>query len=357
MEIQQNGENIVLRQIQAKRDIPNVDVQVGTIGGWIQSEECLSHDGDCWIDHTSKVFNRTTVIDDAQIRDSSIQGNHVIGGSSILQGCEFKGHGSRIKGRNILIRVNVEGSIIISGETDISHTNIWGGLRANTIPNPTEKIVIRTCEFFEANYVAGGSVLENSTLRNVYLLGNKNEVSNSTVECSAMANFTEKVSIHYSQMRNMKHLNCQQGYFARVLIDGLVKLDVENGVFSGVSISEVNQLHALGFVSLVDNHDGNEMVMGYDEELIPPTIHIAGYEYRLNNVKTKGVLNLEGNWRIMETELNGHINITAPFIPNRQTSLNELRDSTLNDFAQIIIGSRDGVTLEHLNMKDDDIYS
>ena len=37
----------ILHRIQAMRDFGGV--QKGDLGGWVESEENLSHDGDCWI--------------------------------------------------------------------------------------------------------------------------------------------------------------------------------------------------------------------------------------------------------------------------------------------------------------------
>ena len=48
-----------LHQIRAIRDFGNV--KAGDIGGWIEKEENLSHDGDCW------VFGNTVVYGDAKV--------------------------------------------------------------------------------------------------------------------------------------------------------------------------------------------------------------------------------------------------------------------------------------------------
>jgi hypothetical protein len=38
-----------LTQIRALIDIPLVGVKAGDLGGWIEKEENLSHEGDCWV--------------------------------------------------------------------------------------------------------------------------------------------------------------------------------------------------------------------------------------------------------------------------------------------------------------------
>ena len=45
-----------LHQIRALRDIPRHAVKAGDLGGWIETENNLSHDGDCWISGNASVW-------------------------------------------------------------------------------------------------------------------------------------------------------------------------------------------------------------------------------------------------------------------------------------------------------------
>lgn len=49
----------ILHKIQAVRDFG--DVQKGNLGGWVESEENLSHDGDCWIFGNGEVYGNGRV--------------------------------------------------------------------------------------------------------------------------------------------------------------------------------------------------------------------------------------------------------------------------------------------------------
>ena len=49
----------ILHRIQAMRDFG--DVQKGNLGGWVESEENLSHDGDCWIFDNGWVFGNAKI--------------------------------------------------------------------------------------------------------------------------------------------------------------------------------------------------------------------------------------------------------------------------------------------------------
>ncbi|MFR9309884.1 hypothetical protein [Hydrogeniiclostridium mannosilyticum] len=55
----------ILHKIQAVRDFG--DVQKGDLGGWIESEKNLSHDGDCWISSNGKVFDNGEVSGNGRI--------------------------------------------------------------------------------------------------------------------------------------------------------------------------------------------------------------------------------------------------------------------------------------------------
>lgn len=58
-----------LHRIQALKDFS--DVKAGDLGGWIESERNLSHDGNCWIDHQAKVFGNAKVSHNALVSDNA----------------------------------------------------------------------------------------------------------------------------------------------------------------------------------------------------------------------------------------------------------------------------------------------
>jgi NDP-sugar pyrophosphorylase family protein len=73
-----------LHRIRALRDFPNV--QAGDLGGWIEREENLSHDGDAWVYGTAevcgnaRVYGNATVHGNAQVYgDAWVYGNASVG--------------------------------------------------------------------------------------------------------------------------------------------------------------------------------------------------------------------------------------------------------------------------------------
>ena len=63
------------------------DVKAGEVGGWIESEDNLSHEGDCWVSDKAKVFENARVWGDAQVyNDAEVYGYANVSGSANIGG-------------------------------------------------------------------------------------------------------------------------------------------------------------------------------------------------------------------------------------------------------------------------------
>ena len=56
---------VILHQIQALKDFGNV--KAGDLGGWIESEENLSQEGNCWVSSNARVFCNAQVYGNARV--------------------------------------------------------------------------------------------------------------------------------------------------------------------------------------------------------------------------------------------------------------------------------------------------
>ena len=81
--------HLTLYRIRALRDFGSVFK--GEIGGYIEKEENLSHEGNCWVSDYAAVFENARVYGNAHIfKDAQVKGNSqvfdeaVIGGSAIV---------------------------------------------------------------------------------------------------------------------------------------------------------------------------------------------------------------------------------------------------------------------------------
>lgn len=69
VQITRNGAKITLYRVQALRDFG--DIKAGDLGGYIESEANLSHNGDCWIFDNAKVFGSAKVGGKAKVYDNA----------------------------------------------------------------------------------------------------------------------------------------------------------------------------------------------------------------------------------------------------------------------------------------------
>ncbi len=57
------------RRIVALRDFG--DVKKGDIGGWVATEDNLSHDGKCWVYEDAMVYGNAKISDDVKVEDEA----------------------------------------------------------------------------------------------------------------------------------------------------------------------------------------------------------------------------------------------------------------------------------------------
>jgi hypothetical protein len=120
-----------LKRIRALRDIVRHGVKVGDLGGYIQSEENLCHDGDAWVHENAWVFGNARVSGDALISgdatvsdDARVFGNaRVYDNASVAHYASVSGN-ARVYGDAIVVHhasvcrtAQVHGDTLVSGNT------------------------------------------------------------------------------------------------------------------------------------------------------------------------------------------------------------------------------------------------
>jgi hypothetical protein len=85
-EINSDGRVVALRNFG--------DVKAGDVGGFVDSEANLSHDGDCWVNDDARVSGWARVFDDAQVSGHAHVSGHawVYGRAKILGGTKLSGN-------------------------------------------------------------------------------------------------------------------------------------------------------------------------------------------------------------------------------------------------------------------------
>lgn len=133
-------QGITLHRIMALKDFG--DVEEGQLGGWVQSEKNLSHEGDCWI------YGNSIVKDNAVVKDNALVYGviRICGDSTLQNNCFVKDNGFGViagqvnicgnatintRGINIFDIATIKDKANIEGESIIINKNAIIGGNAN----------------------------------------------------------------------------------------------------------------------------------------------------------------------------------------------------------------------------------
>ena len=101
-------ETITLHQIRAIRDFGNI--MKGDVGGWVEDESNLSHDGYCWVHDDAKVYGKARVYENAQVYD-----NATVRGAARVYGSALVTEYAMVCGKGKLWRCDAVGSSVSVG--------------------------------------------------------------------------------------------------------------------------------------------------------------------------------------------------------------------------------------------------
>lgn len=125
----------ILHRIKAIRSFS--DVKKGDLGGWVEKESNLSHDGNCWIYNDAKAFNNAKVYGDAVIyNEAIIHGSaHVYDNMRAFDGVNISGnarvYGNAVLSGNAVIgdRAEVYGNAEVCGEAKVcGNAEVYGNV-------------------------------------------------------------------------------------------------------------------------------------------------------------------------------------------------------------------------------------
>lgn len=119
-----------LYRIKLLKEISGVSPD--TLGGFIESEDNLSHKGDCWIAGNAAVYDNSKVTDNAWVGGSArIYGNSVIHkncsivGSPRIINSEIRGN-SRVSGEAIINNSSLHNYTSVTGNAELYYARIYG---------------------------------------------------------------------------------------------------------------------------------------------------------------------------------------------------------------------------------------
>lgn len=151
----------VLRHIRALVDIENV-VKKGELGGWIEIEENLSHEGNCWVNDGcyvcagARVYENALVAGGAKVLNGSkVYGNAYIRMCSEVYGSKVYGSAVVTGGSLVINSAEVYGNATIAGGAVVSDgAKVFGAAIVDHGANVSDKAVLSNIA-----KVSGGAII------------------------------------------------------------------------------------------------------------------------------------------------------------------------------------------------------
>lgn len=151
------------------RDFENA-VKVGDLGGWVESRDNLSREGDCWIFDNAKVYGDAYVYGDAKVYDEvEIYDDAEVYGGDIYNNAEISGS-AKVSGSTVCENAKINDSV------EVSNSEIYGNAEISenaVITNFSEiygdakiygKANINHCDIYDNAKIYGETKVEGSNI-------------------------------------------------------------------------------------------------------------------------------------------------------------------------------------------------
>ena len=116
---------LILRRIRALKDLPSHGVKKGDLGGFVEFESNLSHDGDCWISGTAKVYENARVSGNAEVHGDAM----VFGSALVFGNAEVHGRAKIYGEAHVFGSALIFGDAQVYGNAEVLGYTTLGGLR------------------------------------------------------------------------------------------------------------------------------------------------------------------------------------------------------------------------------------
>ncbi|MEX3021087.1 YdcK family protein [Kluyvera sp. STS39-E] len=161
-------EKRVVRQIIALRDF--ADVTAGMRGGWLEDEQALSHDGDCWIyDENSLVYAGARVEGNARVTQPCEISHHAqISGNAWVDASRVSHH-ARLSGQVALQASQVHGVCHLFGHARIGEHSQIIGAKGFTAERDRELQIYDSARLINCRVVHQAQIYGNAWLKYAFV--------------------------------------------------------------------------------------------------------------------------------------------------------------------------------------------
>ena len=132
-----------LHRIKAVRDFDCV--KAGDLGGFIESEKNLDHDGDAWVTGVARIFGDAVVSDSARVSGAAwVTDDARVSGAAFVTGAALVSGAARVSGAAV-----VTGDAVVSGDADFAVISGFGrAFRTTTFFRCKDNLVRCKCGCF-----------------------------------------------------------------------------------------------------------------------------------------------------------------------------------------------------------------
>lgn len=112
---------VELRKIVALKDFG--DVKKGAVGGWLESEDNLSFEGDCWVYGNAKVYGNARVSDNARVYNSAVVRDYarVFFNAGVYDNAQVYGKAKVAGYAHLSDNAQVFGTALVAGNARVFH--------------------------------------------------------------------------------------------------------------------------------------------------------------------------------------------------------------------------------------------
>ena len=260
-------------RIRALRAIPQWNVKVGDLGGFVLGGQNLSHHGDCWIANDAIVTKNGYVTDDAYIYgeaeindDARVEGYAKVGENALVDGDSVVSGRAVVKGNARIDSSKIRADSKICGNAFISHSTVS-----------------------ENCYIAGNSgVLESTVTGIVEILdeayADKSKINGTNITLKDNAKLIEvtigrnKKTKHITIMDDARLTKCEM-YGEDTIIGGNAVLEEGIEVY-GNRIDIMDYAHLKGYIAI-----GNKVTI---KDLASVINHDSPHPLQLNYATLQG---------------------------------------------------------------------
>ncbi len=237
-------DNVTLYQIRSLITIPEHEVTIGTLGGFVEGEHNLSQESSCWIEEGSVVMGKATIENDSIIHKGCvIKDKAIIKGKSSLED-------TLVQSRSIIEDSTIYGMGDVRSEIDLCHirdARIQGSILYDTRIFGEYETIITLSQIREYTSILGDCIIEESTVTGPIT------IVDSTLTCGTF--------IH-----GPKHIFSSKITNSDILLENL-------GIH-GVSIGNADIIEPMDYLEINDPSLNEETIACYSKH-IRETITIA----------------------------------------------------------------------------------